>query len=95
MRRFAGIHDGTRGHRRIRIEPSESARRRRRFDIADIDSRPKVDILDGHANVDRAAREVKPSTGPWLQDARNVVAFANEGGRFDDLRDYLAERKLL
>ena len=40
-------------------------------------------------DFDRAQREVKPSTGPWFEDARNVVMFANEGGRFDDLRDYL------
>jgi SpoVK/Ycf46/Vps4 family AAA+-type ATPase len=42
----------------------------------------------------QALREVKPSTGPWLEDARNVVMFANEAGRFDDLLDYLKQRKL-
>ena len=39
-------------------------------------------------------REVKPSTGPWLEDARNVVMFANEAGRFDELLHYLKARKL-
>lgn len=37
---------------------------------------------------------VKPSTGPWLQSARNVVDFANADGRYDDLKNYLeAEQK--
>ncbi len=41
-----------------------------------------------------ALEEVKPSIGPWMQAARNVVNFANEDGRYDDLRAYLeAEKK--
>lgn len=36
-----------------------------------------------------ALREVQPSTSEWLQSARNVVRFAADGGRYDDLRDYL------
>lgn len=35
-------------------------------------------------------REVKPSTGTWLAGAKNVVAFANSDGRYDDLAEYLA-----
>ncbi len=42
----------------------------------------------------KALRDIKPSTDAWLEDARNVVMFANEGGRFDDLRDYLKKRRL-
>jgi SpoVK/Ycf46/Vps4 family AAA+-type ATPase len=45
-------------------------------------------------DFEQALREVKPSTGPWLEDARNVVMFANEAGRFDDLLQYLKQRKL-
>jgi SpoVK/Ycf46/Vps4 family AAA+-type ATPase len=45
-------------------------------------------------DFNQALREVKPSTGPWLEDARNVVMFANEAGRFDDLLHYLKQRKL-
>lgn len=42
-----------------------------------------------------ALAEVKPSIGPWLQSARNVVDFANADGRYDDLKEYLeAEQKL-
>lgn len=41
-----------------------------------------------------ALSEIKPSTGPWLQSARNVVDFANADGRYDELKDYLeAEKK--
>jgi SpoVK/Ycf46/Vps4 family AAA+-type ATPase len=41
-----------------------------------------------------ALSDVKPSTGQWLADARNVVMFANSGGRFDDLLGYLKQRRL-
>lgn len=45
-------------------------------------------------DVRQALEEVKPSTGPWLQSARNVVDFANADGRYDDLKHYLeAEQK--
>ena len=36
-----------------------------------------------------AAGLPKPSTGPWLQSARNVFDFANADGRYDDLKEYL------
>ncbi|WP_432826390.1 AAA family ATPase [Dactylosporangium sp. CA-092794] len=42
-----------------------------------------------------ARREVRPSIGSWLDTARNVVRFANEGGAYDDLAAYLKQRKLL
>jgi AAA+ superfamily predicted ATPase len=45
-------------------------------------------------DVTKAAAEVKPSTSAWLEDARNVVMFANTGGRFDDLLEYLKRRRL-
>lgn len=48
----------------------------------------------GMGDIRAALGEVKPSTGPWLQSARNVVDFANADGRYDDLKDYLeAEAK--
>lgn len=37
-------------------------------------------------------REIKPSTGPWLSGAKNVVAFANTDGRYDDLAAFLDAR---
>jgi AAA+ superfamily predicted ATPase len=44
-------------------------------------------------DFDRALREVRPSTGPWMSAARNVAMFANESGTYDDLAAYLKKRK--
>ena len=46
-------------------------------------------------DVEKALKEIKPSIMPWLQSARNVVTFANEDGRYDDLEAYLRSRKML
>ena len=46
-------------------------------------------------DLEAALREVRPSTGPWLEAARNVVLFANSDGSYDDLRAYLKQRKLV
>lgn len=46
-------------------------------------------------HVQLALEEVKPSTLPWLESARNVVRFSNENGRYDDLAGYLKSRKML
>ncbi len=32
-----------------------------------------------------AIAQIRPSTGPWLESARNVAQFANESGTYDDL----------
>lgn len=45
-------------------------------------------------DLEQAVREVKPSIGPWLDTARNVAQFANEGGAYDDLLSYLRKRRL-
>lgn len=45
-------------------------------------------------DLERALRDVRPSTTAWLEDARNVVLFANQGGRFDDLLAYLKQRRM-
>jgi SpoVK/Ycf46/Vps4 family AAA+-type ATPase len=42
-----------------------------------------------------ALKEVKPSTKPWLETARNYAMFANEGGVYDDLVDYLRTVRML
>jgi len=47
----------------------------------------------GQADLDAAARDVRPSIGPWLDTARNVAEFANEGGAYDDLLAYLRKLK--
>ncbi|RNL87043.1 ATP-binding protein [Halostreptopolyspora alba] len=39
-----------------------------------------------------ALREVRPSTGPWFETARNVVSFAGGDDTYDDLAAYLRGR---
>ena len=46
------------------------------------------------ADLEAALREIKPSIRPWLEMARNVALFANEGGQYDELLAYLKQRKL-
>ncbi|KSU65525.1 ATP-binding protein [Arthrobacter sp. NIO-1057] len=46
-------------------------------------------------HIQLALNEVKPSTLPWLESARNVVRFSNENGRYDELEEYLIARKLM
>ncbi|MEO6713527.1 MAG: AAA family ATPase [Mycobacteriales bacterium] len=46
-------------------------------------------------DLEDALRTLKPSIGPWLETARNVAQFANEGGMYDELLVYLRKRKLL
>ncbi|CAN5363812.1 ATP-binding protein [soil metagenome] len=67
-----------------------SAERAMTESIANGAVRP-IDMND----VNRAMQEIKPSTTAWLQSARNVVSFANQDGRYDDLEDYLRSKKLL
>ncbi len=45
------------------------------------------------ADLEAAAKDVKPSIGPWLETARNVAEFANEGGVYDELLAYLRSRR--
>jgi hypothetical protein len=44
------------------------------------------------ADLGAALHEVRPSTGPWLDVARNVAQYANDGGVFDDLAAFLRTR---
>lgn len=46
-------------------------------------------------DAEAALREIRPSTRPWLEAARNVVQYANESGQYDDLLVYLKAKKLL
>src|SRR5215468_2844032 len=39
----------------------------------------------GMADFGAALKQVRPSTGPWLQTARNVAQFANSSGEYDEL----------
>jgi SpoVK/Ycf46/Vps4 family AAA+-type ATPase len=40
-------------------------------------------------HLNGALKSMRPSTLEWLATARNYVEFANEGGRYDDVRAYL------
>ncbi|HEU5417800.1 MAG TPA: ATP-binding protein [Streptosporangiaceae bacterium] len=51
--------------------------------------------LIGQADLATAVTQVSPSIGPWLESARNVALFANEGGTYDELAAYLRGRRLL
>lgn len=46
-------------------------------------------------DLEQALSEVRPSIGPWLDTARNVAQFANDGGTYDELLTYLRQRKLV
>ena len=46
-------------------------------------------------HLDDAVAEVRPSLAGWFEAARNVVAFANASGDYDELRDYMKQRRLL
>jgi len=47
------------------------------------------------ADFQEALRQVRPSTRPWFETARNFVLFANESGAYDDLMAYMKAKKLL
>ncbi|MDO4887986.1 MAG: AAA family ATPase [Actinomycetaceae bacterium] len=42
-----------------------------------------------------AIGEVRPSAGPWFDMARNVVAYADHSGEYEDLRTWMRKRRLL
>ena len=46
-------------------------------------------------DLSAAIGEVRPSTGPWFDAARNVVQFANTDGTYDELRTYMKRTKKL
>jgi AAA+ superfamily predicted ATPase len=47
------------------------------------------------ADFQEALRQVRPSTRPWFETARNFVLFGNESGAYDDLMAYMKTKKLL
>jgi SpoVK/Ycf46/Vps4 family AAA+-type ATPase len=57
-------------------------------------ARGGVRSVDGR-DFDRALRELRPSTRPWFETARNFVLFANDGGTYDELQAYMRSRGLL
>ncbi|MFW2372486.1 MAG: AAA family ATPase [Gammaproteobacteria bacterium] len=45
-------------------------------------------------DIKKAVADIQPSTRPWFETAKNYAMFANEGGVYDDLLDYLRNHKL-
>ena len=43
--------------------------------------------------LDKAAKGVKPSIGPWLDTARNFVTFSNQDGEYDELDLFLKSQR--
>ncbi|GAB2461487.1 tetratricopeptide repeat protein [Jatrophihabitans fulvus] len=48
-----------------------------------------------HDDLAASLREVRPSIGPWLDTARNVVEFGDDDGTYAELRAYLKNSKRL
>jgi transitional endoplasmic reticulum ATPase len=44
-------------------------------------------------HLEAVLREMRPSTLEWLASARNYVEFANQGGRYDEVRRFLVSRE--
>lgn len=40
-----------------------------------------------------ALSEIRPSTGPWFDAARNYALYANEGGEYDEMLSYIRRRR--
>jgi SpoVK/Ycf46/Vps4 family AAA+-type ATPase len=65
-------------------------------ELAMLDSARSGQIrMIGQADLEAALKEVRPSTGAWLQLARNVAMFGNESGEYDELVAYLKRQKLV
>jgi SpoVK/Ycf46/Vps4 family AAA+-type ATPase len=45
----------------------------------------------GHAHLVGALGEIKPTTSEWLTTARNYARYANEGGQYDEVLEFLAK----
>jgi SpoVK/Ycf46/Vps4 family AAA+-type ATPase len=69
----------------------ETASERALVDSAQTGTPRLIEMRDFEA----ALEEIRPSVGPWLETARNVAQFANEGGVYDDLLAYLRDRRML
>ena len=49
----------------------------------------------GMNDYKRGLKDVKPSVRPWFETARNYAMYANEGGVYDELIEYLKARRIL
>ena len=42
-----------------------------------------------------ALREIRPSSGPWFEVARNVIEYADSSGEYAELREWMKRHRLL
>jgi AAA+ superfamily predicted ATPase len=87
--RLAAMTDGYSGADIAHV--CEAAAERALADALQTGDRRLIEMYD----LEAALGEVRPSTGPWFEAARNVVMFANSDGSYDELRAYLKHRKLV
>jgi len=45
------------------------------------------------SHLQRVLSDMRPSTLEWLASARNYVEFANQGGRYEDIRRFLVSKE--
>ena len=69
----------------------DSAAERALMDSVRTGSPRMITMADLHA----ALREIRPSTGPWFEIARNVVEYADPSGEYADLRAWMKRHRLL
>jgi SpoVK/Ycf46/Vps4 family AAA+-type ATPase len=46
-------------------------------------------------DLERARKQLRPSTRAWFEVAHNYALYANEGGEYDELLAYIREKRLL
>jgi SpoVK/Ycf46/Vps4 family AAA+-type ATPase len=56
---------------------------------ASIEADAEVPICQAH--LVEALSEVRPTTTEWLTTARNYARYANEGGQYDEVLDFLSK----
>jgi len=47
-----------------------------------------------HKDLERSLKDIPASTRAWFETAKNFAQFANEGGRYDELLEYLRANRL-
>lgn len=62
--------------------------------LSDAIERGKVRPIDMN-DFKKALREIRPSTRAWFDTAKNYAIYANEGGSYDPLIEFMREKKMI
>ena len=89
LRRLAAISDGFSGADIAHV--CETAAEKAMIDAMRGSELRMIEMRD----LEAALGEVRPSLGSWFEIARNVVTFAGGDGSYDELREYMRQRRLL